>query len=119
MITLTLSLLLVTITPSQNLTALFVRYSDPLPSRICIQTEGKVDDKYNPGDFLPWYAESCWPPYLRFETYRLRAGSLRYRICADTYEVDCAPWVILRPEESEMTPLDPSRPLPGIQSFPK
>lgn len=108
-------LLAIQITVASNWSRLYIRYDVPL-EYVCIQTEGKVDDKSNPGDFIPWWAESCWEPWLKREEYRLRPGSLRYRVCFKPDGDQCLEWRPIKPEEEGIgIPVSPSNPPPGIR----
>lgn len=72
----------------------------------CVYSEGKVNDKTSPGDFIPWTSVSCWPPRFALEEMPLMAGALRARASLEIKEggVSRILWtttVQVRPEERE------------------
>ena len=42
---------------------------------VCVDSTGRVDDKYNPGSYTYTGYSSCWAPRFRIEPYTLPAGT--------------------------------------------
>mgnify|MGYP001601856271 CR=1 FL=1 len=53
---------------------------------VCITTLGRVDDKSNPGEYLPWWTHSCWKPRFLVEEYYPDEGAFEARVVL--YTVD-------------------------------
>lgn len=107
-------LLAIQITVALGADRLLIHHDIPL-GWVCILTEGKIDDKMNPGEFIGWFAESCWGPWLKREEYKLRPGTLRYRVCFGSDGLQCLDWKNIRPEEEPFVPIGPNNPPPGIR----
>ena len=44
---------------------------------VCVLSEGKVSDRFNPDNAIPWSQVSCWEPRFSLEQYTFRPGALR------------------------------------------
>lgn len=78
---LTLLLLTLTVTINQAANGLMIHYpTDSKLIEVCIESEGKVDDRMNPGEYLPWWAVSCWKPFYKTEEYHFWPGAYRYKL---------------------------------------
>ena len=55
---------------------------------MCVWQTGMVDDKQNPGEYLPWWKMSCWVPRFRLEDFKLDSS---------TYQV----WAVLTTEKGD------------------
>ena len=70
--------------------------------RVCVWSYGRVDDKYNPGQYHEWYALSCWKPRFSVEDYHLRSGAIEVVVEVITPEgVVRTPITTIRPVEEE------------------
>jgi hypothetical protein len=108
------------LTVSPNRQVLTIVY--PLEHRIswvCVESEGKIDDRLNPGDFIDWFRASCWQPYWNREQYVFDRSALRYRV---TYVEEGReygegrPFTVLKPEDMGLgTPVSPENPPEGTR----
>lgn len=73
--------------------------------RVCVVSEGKLDDKYHPGQYERFRQESCWQPRFGLEDYPLKIGTLTVTASLEL-KVDDEPKTLIvravvRPEPTE------------------
>lgn len=71
------------ITVSQYRTSVYMHYPHQDEHfewvEVCLMSDGKDDDKRNPGEFIEWESLDCWKPRFLLEQVQLRSGTLRVR----------------------------------------
>lgn len=72
---------------------------------VCVMSEGRVDDKYQPGEYTQWWETTCWNPRFVWEEYPFRPGALKVQATlkirdGEVEELLRTGVINVRPEES-------------------
>lgn len=72
---------------------------------VCVYSAGEVDNKMMPGTFTPFWAMSCYKPYLSVEDHKLRVGT--YAVIV-TLELNDGTY--LRTQQHNIRPVETEQP---------
>jgi len=101
MITLLL-LINLSVTATRDLRDLIIRYGEGSKVEVCVEAEGQVDDRYNPGEYILWWSTSCWRPFYKTENHKLWPKTTKVKVIVKSVEgVEEVLIVNVRPVEGE------------------
>lgn len=81
---------------------------------VCVVTNGKVNDKFSPGNYTEWTETVCWPPRFGLEDFPLRVGALKVTASLVIKEGETKETLIVRAQvRPEPTDVEPNGNGPG------